>query len=282
MDNFARENHKPIKIVRHRIGYWSFWPEWQILPHPSEVCNHPWDPDELKIVIEYLKNGTVAVDYGGCAFNRMDHSDELNPRLGSAELTDGYWYWPEGLAYYLEEYKVALPPEFIEHVLRPKQKYTINEQWYFFSSRKWTLWAFKYRKHNGSRWMVRLRYFLFLLIPLAIFFFILSAIFRYVLPKRKKSKGEQLKYLRESGRTINVNDAINAVNENRGHIYCNTEEGIEWWFSAEKKLVNYQNRKRFLENNCLAIDFVEPYDHNTFDKVTNNSIAIGDWLTKLY
>jgi hypothetical protein len=30
--------------------------------------------------------------------------------------TDGTWEWPEDLAYYVETYHIALPPEFVEHV----------------------------------------------------------------------------------------------------------------------------------------------------------------------
>ena len=37
---------------------------------------------------------------------------------GSAELTDGYWVWPEGLVKYVETHKIRLPVEFIEHMKR--------------------------------------------------------------------------------------------------------------------------------------------------------------------
>jgi hypothetical protein len=278
MDNFARESHKPIKIVLHRIGYWSFWPEWQMFPHPSEVCNHPWDPDELKIVIEYLKHGTMVSFYGSNADNRMDHTDEA-PELGSAEFTDGYWFWPEGLAYYLEKYKVALPPEFIKDALKPKKKYKFSERWHFTSDRKWLLWSLKYRKHAGSRWMVRLRYIIIMLLPLVIFIFLLVFVFNYFFPKIKIPASVQLERMRVSGRTIKVNEAIDAVNQNRGFIYSNAyENGLKWWFSAEKKLVNYQNHKRFFEINCLAIDFSESYDREMFNKLAADSIIISDGL----
>jgi predicted component of type VI protein secretion system len=34
--------------------------------------------------------------------------------LGSADLTDGDWLWPEGLAHYIDSHSVCLPDEFVE------------------------------------------------------------------------------------------------------------------------------------------------------------------------
>ena len=35
---------------------------------------------------------------------------------GALEVSDGTWYWPDGLAHYLSEHDVRLPREFVEHV----------------------------------------------------------------------------------------------------------------------------------------------------------------------
>jgi len=35
--------------------------------------------------------------------------------MGSSDLTDGTWIWPEGLPIYVEKYNVELPEEFIAH-----------------------------------------------------------------------------------------------------------------------------------------------------------------------
>jgi len=37
---------------------------------------------------------------------------------GCAELTDGTYLWPEGLAHYVEDHAVRLPREIVEHVLQ--------------------------------------------------------------------------------------------------------------------------------------------------------------------
>lgn len=38
--------------------------------------------------------------------------------MGSRELTDGVYVWPEGLVHYIEKHNVRLPRQFVEHVLR--------------------------------------------------------------------------------------------------------------------------------------------------------------------
>src|SRR5690606_27873281 len=37
--------------------------------------------------------------------------------MGNCELTDGHWLWPSGLAHYVAHHDVALPDEFMSHVL---------------------------------------------------------------------------------------------------------------------------------------------------------------------
>ena len=38
--------------------------------------------------------------------------------MGSRDLTDGVWVWPEGLAHYVRDHGVVLPTSFIEHAAR--------------------------------------------------------------------------------------------------------------------------------------------------------------------
>ena len=37
--------------------------------------------------------------------------------MGSWDLTDGTWVWPQGLSHYVEVHGVVLPEEFVSHVL---------------------------------------------------------------------------------------------------------------------------------------------------------------------
>ena len=63
----------------------------------------------------YLRSGSVIAATGG-----MLVDDVLDPeRTNVAELmvlTDGEWLWLSDLAYYFEEYKVALPEDFVDHM----------------------------------------------------------------------------------------------------------------------------------------------------------------------
>jgi hypothetical protein len=36
--------------------------------------------------------------------------------MGSRDLTDGIWIWPEGLVHYVETHHLALPAEFMERI----------------------------------------------------------------------------------------------------------------------------------------------------------------------
>jgi len=37
--------------------------------------------------------------------------------MGSREYWDGVWFWPEGLAHYVQCHDVRLPDEFVQHAL---------------------------------------------------------------------------------------------------------------------------------------------------------------------
>lgn len=98
--------------VRH-VGFFSD------LPHgiPSEptlrsaIGGDPFD-DEVKL-IEYLVNGALFIASPGIV---RDILSEQAPVIGSADiLTDGVWVWPRDLAYYVRQYQVRLPNDFVEH-----------------------------------------------------------------------------------------------------------------------------------------------------------------------
>jgi hypothetical protein len=62
-------------------------------------------------VAVYLERGTLVNQYRGLSSCRF--CDRYN---GSAELSDGTYCWPEGLAHYLWDHEVRLPSEFVAHV----------------------------------------------------------------------------------------------------------------------------------------------------------------------
>ena len=61
-------------------------------------------PDEQRVVAQYLQAGTPVLWYQGWSTCRICGQEN-----GDAELTDGEFLWPEGLAHYVEAHEVRLP-----------------------------------------------------------------------------------------------------------------------------------------------------------------------------
>lgn len=92
------------------IGYWYSEKESK-LPMPVANSSILSKKDKLKIV-NYLSNGKNVNNWRGFANCRI-----CNCRNGSADLSDGIFIWPEGLAHYVSEHNVSLPLKFTNHVL---------------------------------------------------------------------------------------------------------------------------------------------------------------------
>jgi hypothetical protein len=79
------------------------------------ACRREAWPDYVKAA-EYLRGGTAVVTTG------VMTDDVLSPEnKGVAPLavfTDGAWFWPAELAYYVEKYHCELPPDFVDHMRR--------------------------------------------------------------------------------------------------------------------------------------------------------------------
>lgn len=97
------------------IGYWIESLDDDRFLAPQEVAEK-LELDIVEQVIAYLRNGKLYEKYRGCSWCRFVHRcSEQN--VGSSELTDGYWIWPEGLIHYVQVHKVALPEEFLADAL---------------------------------------------------------------------------------------------------------------------------------------------------------------------
>jgi hypothetical protein len=66
---------------------------------------------DRRVVASYLERGRLVNQYRGLSQCRF-----CGQSNGSAELTDGLYCWPEGLAHYVNEHEVRLPDEFTAHV----------------------------------------------------------------------------------------------------------------------------------------------------------------------
>ena len=63
-------------------------------------------------IIQYLTSG---VDAGVAMIVEHDYLQEPPATLGEAVLkSDGEWIWPASLAYFIREYHLTLPTEFLE------------------------------------------------------------------------------------------------------------------------------------------------------------------------
>lgn len=71
------------------------------------------DPDEANI-FRYLIEGETLAATGSMV---DDYFDKRKTRISPLEIaTDGRWVWPRDLAYYVANYHVCLPPEFIGYM----------------------------------------------------------------------------------------------------------------------------------------------------------------------
>jgi hypothetical protein len=93
-----------------RIGYWGDGTPGDY-PDPRALIDYDVDSLERETVVDYLARGIAARPYLGVASCRI-----CGMPLGSLELSDGTYLWPEGLAHYVGEHRVRLPTAFVDHV----------------------------------------------------------------------------------------------------------------------------------------------------------------------
>lgn len=70
-------------------------------------------PDEDKIA-HYLESAEALAISGSMSDDYFDPSKKAVARLETA--TDGVWLWPRDLGYYVRNYHVDLPPDFVAHM----------------------------------------------------------------------------------------------------------------------------------------------------------------------
>jgi len=100
--------------VIHRlslIGYWSNpcgaaersrgWPD------PRELTG-AWNTEDRRATLAHLRRGKVFRTFLGLSSCRICACS-----LGSQELSDGIWAWPEGLPHYVEMHDIRLPEAFV-------------------------------------------------------------------------------------------------------------------------------------------------------------------------
>jgi hypothetical protein len=97
------------------IGFWITSLKDEMLPAPQELVGSIATDVRTRIA-DYLEAGARFTQYRGYSWCRfvcgVEHSS-----MGSWDLTDGTWVWPEGLTHYVREHGIVLPQEFITHAM---------------------------------------------------------------------------------------------------------------------------------------------------------------------
>src|SRR5271169_3678496 len=94
------------------IGLWIQTLADEERPAPQELVGQL--PSQVRTaLVSYLSNCLRLVQYRGYSWCRFECGAK-HSAMGSWDLTDGTWVWPEGLAHYVEVHGVILPEEFVD------------------------------------------------------------------------------------------------------------------------------------------------------------------------
>ena len=95
------------------IGFWRDPGKDDPYHHPMAFVDRNWSRENREEIARFLESGVIANQYRGYSSCRFDCGVPMT-EMGSADLSDGTWGWPEGLAHYVREHSVRLPAEFLE------------------------------------------------------------------------------------------------------------------------------------------------------------------------
>lgn len=131
---------QPLRL----IGYWIDALDDDRFPPPQELVTE-WDASSKMKVINYLNSGRVLLHQRGISWCRY----LCDRRMGSRELTDGTWAWPEDLSHYVQDHNVQLPEEFIESACSDEPAYREPlEEMRRAEDSYWIAWVAKHRSNS--------------------------------------------------------------------------------------------------------------------------------------
>jgi hypothetical protein len=101
------------------IGFWAGPGEHPSLPDPKTLVDKAWrQTEEATIVLSYLRQRALKKDnYRGYSSCRWEGCQYHRKPLGSWDMTDNYFVWPEGYIHYVDHHAVKPPEHFIRAVL---------------------------------------------------------------------------------------------------------------------------------------------------------------------
>ena len=82
------------------------------LPDPRHLLETLGPCKVDKRILAYLRSGRQFFSALGCSYCRF-RCGAPEEDMGSRDLTDGVWVWPEGLVHYIEVHQLPLPEEFL-------------------------------------------------------------------------------------------------------------------------------------------------------------------------
>ena len=98
-----------------RVGYW-WTEEGSDLPHPKNFVDLSWDEDEKRRVLDYISHCyQPPYAFAGYSWCRMG-CEGVPSDIGTQDLTDGTYVFPEGLVHYIKSHNLKPEQDFISHI----------------------------------------------------------------------------------------------------------------------------------------------------------------------
>jgi len=85
-------------------------------PDPRGLVDHKWMKGKRERIAQYLDAGQRINQSMGYSYCRFE-CGVVGSAMGTADLTDGTYLWPEGLSHYVRMHHVRLPKKFTRHIL---------------------------------------------------------------------------------------------------------------------------------------------------------------------
>lgn len=103
------------RTIRQFGWFREYFPSAVSMPSMAEAERLSAINDEKPLVVSYLAKGWVALQSDHePKFDVLQHPDRV---LGPPSVyTDGVWVWPAGIAYYVDQYNLWPPSEFLDHM----------------------------------------------------------------------------------------------------------------------------------------------------------------------
>jgi hypothetical protein len=79
--------------------------------------------ENIEKIVSYLKDGSICTIAFGTSEDVMSTEHEI--LCSTLTRTDGQYYWPNDLSYYVKKYHVGLPQDFLDHMR--KNNWTIPD-----------------------------------------------------------------------------------------------------------------------------------------------------------